>query len=76
MDKASDWTFGTKYGGHFEVAGGGAVAVRGSERELDWGELKRRDLRIVWWKELILFEDELDDNGEAVYSVRIVSFGR
>lgn len=74
VEGGSDWTFTTRYGGdlriggHLAVAGGGSLGV-------DYEELRRVDIPILFASEVVLFEDELDDNGTASYKVRIRVMG-
>lgn len=79
LEGASDWTFSTKYGGTvFRRKDGKESKVKICKdgcRGIDYDKLMRRDLNILFWKEVILFEDELDDNGQASYTVRVVSAG-
>lgn len=74
LDGASDWTFSTRYGG--DVAGGPAGGVfRAGGAAVDYDALRRTDEPILFFDEVILFEDELDDNGVASYRVRIRVMG-
>ncbi len=43
-----------------------------TEERIDYEKLKVQE-RIAFYDEVILFEDELADNGAAVFSVKIVS---
>ena len=45
-----------------------------TEERIDYEKLKDQE-RIAFYDEVILFEDELADNGAAVFSVKIVSIG-
>lgn len=73
LENASDWTFTTRYPGTVARDGGGAVEfLRGNDGGgIDYEMLKRTDVPILYFNEVIFFEDELDDNGTASYKVRI-----
>lgn len=43
-----------------------------TEERIDYERLKKQE-NIAFYEEVILFEDELADNGEAILSVKIVS---
>ena len=43
-----------------------------TEERIDYEKLKVQE-RIAFYDEVILFEDELADNGAAIFSVKIVS---
>lgn len=74
LRNASDWTFTTKYAGTFTGSVRYAPNDRSSELvEIDYDALRNVDIPIRLFSEVILFEDELDDNGTASYKVRIVS---
>lgn len=65
LPNASDWTFTTRYTGTHpqrEIVGGGAI---------DYEALRDTSLPILYSAAIILFEDELDDNGSASFKVRI-----
>ena len=66
--KPYDWTF-TPRGYKGRVEGAKADVVGTSER-IDYEKLKRRE-KILFFDEVILYEDELDDNGSAVLNVKI-----
>ena len=46
--------------------------VAETEERIDYQKLKMQE-RIAFYDEVILFEDELADNGAAIFSVKIVS---
>lgn len=91
IEKASDWTFSSRYPGTVKTSGhswddlapGWApVSERsasgtdtpsptGSLTGIDYNALRNTELPILFSSEVILFEDELDDNGTASYRVRI-----
>jgi type 2A phosphatase activator TIP41 len=66
---ASDWTFTTRYAGTVK-------RVEGCEGQgdvgIDYENLRRIDVPILFFDEVILFEDELDDQGHSSYIVRLV----
>lgn len=93
IDKASDWTFSTRYPGTVTASRnsmdelsptwapssghiyGNSVASGDSVQSplvpIDYDVLRNMELPILFSSEVILFEDELDDNGVASYKVRI-----
>lgn len=77
LTHASDWTFSTKYGGTINVTGKFGGIKSSSTVDLsdvvgvDYDALRDTSLPILFSSEVILFEDELDDNGTASYKVRI-----
>jgi len=64
---AFDWTFTTDYPGTLNVPGS---IQEGSNDRIDFDRLTRKD-KILWFKEIDLFEDELADHGTAGCSVKI-----
>lgn len=48
------------------------VQVKETDERIDYEKLKQQE-KIAFYDEVILFEDELADNGAAVFSVKIVS---
>lgn len=92
IEKASDWTFSTRYPGTVKLAGDlhdllspkwvpcdpaqerspeGDSSSCASPEGIDYDALRNTDLPILFSAQVILFEDELDDNGTASYKVRI-----
>lgn len=93
IEKASDWTFSTRYPGTVKTLGNNLdeltpswVSSLDSETgdidkdrpdagsplvRIDYDALRNTDLPILFSSQVILFEDELDDNGTASYKVRI-----
>ena len=67
-----DWTFYTAYSGTLTHVGGAPVAVCPCEDRIDYGVLRRPD-PLLFADTVVLFEDELDDNGCSKLSVKIVS---
>jgi hypothetical protein len=66
--KPFDWTFTTDYSGTLT----GNFSITPTNTRIDLDKLRRRD-KILFYHDLLLFEDELHDNGTAVCSVKIVS---
>lgn len=64
--KPYDWTYTTGYRGDVE-----GLEVAGTEERIDYEQLKKQE-RIEFYDDIILFEDELADNGTAVLSVKMV----
>ncbi|KAI9017141.1 TIP41-like family-domain-containing protein [Gaertneriomyces semiglobifer] len=62
--KPFDWTYSTEYKGDSE----GPEWKEGGE--VDYDRLKTRE-QILFWDEVVLFEDELADNGTALLTLRI-----
>lgn len=86
LDRPSDWTFSTRYAGTItppptdivktdvspsDDADGGVRATRSNMVQIDYDALRDTALPILFSAQLLLFEDELDDNGTAFYRVRI-----
>lgn len=67
-----DWTYSTDYPGTLS----GDWVVKKTDLQIDYERLKQRE-PILFFKEIILYEDELHDNGIAKCSVkiRVMSFG-
>lgn len=71
VHKPYDWTFSTLYQGQFE----------GSFKEYQGGKLDYEKLKankdIKFYDEVIMYEDELADNGASIYSLklRVMDFG-
>jgi len=64
--KPFDWTFTTDYVGTLT----GGFTVTPTDTRIDLDKLRRRE-KILFYHDLLLFEDELHDNGTAVCSVKI-----
>lgn len=64
--KPFDWTFTTDYSGTLT----GNFAITSTDTRIDLDKLRRRD-KILFYHDLLMFEDELHDNGTAVCSVKI-----
>ncbi|GJQ09350.1 hypothetical protein GpartN1_g1141.t1 [Galdieria partita] len=65
-----DWTFSTNYGGTWLLEGE-ETTLSATQSYLDWPLLRREDIPLLFFKELSLFEDELDDQGISSLSVRL-----
>lgn len=62
-----DWTFTpTKYNGTVTTS----VNVTSTDQRIDYEKLKERE-RILFYKDVVLYEDELDDNGCSKLSIKI-----
>ena len=72
--KPFDWTFSTAYSGTLLDSATHALRVTPTTQEPDQEKLLRRD-KIVYHTELVLFEDELADNGSSklVVKCRVMS---
>mmetsp|Transcript_15910 Transcript_15910/g.31941 ORF Transcript_15910/g.31941 Transcript_15910/m.31941 type:complete len:233 (+) Transcript_15910:937-1635(+) len=69
LRSSRDWTFSTNYSGTCQ---GPAIPVEDDDAaEIDLRLCRRTDLPILYFQELVLFEDELDDNGVSVMSLRM-----
>lgn len=64
--KEFDWTFSSAYAGTVQSA----HVPRATEEPIDLERLKRRD-PILFYDEVVLFEDELADNGASMLSVKL-----
>lgn len=65
VESASDWTFTTEYNGTLNSS------LVPTEKSIDYDLLRDTTLPIRFSSSVILFEDELDDNGISSYKVRI-----
>lgn len=87
LENASDWTFTTHYPGttlfvsSIQQQSSKTTDIFSSKHSrdtskqyIDYASLRNVDVPILFFKDMILFEDELDDNGVSIYRVRIVSF--
>lgn len=80
IEHASDWTFTTEYAGTFTSANSDAShtpsvqAADCNDHQLctiNYSALRDTSLPILFSSEVVLFEDELDDNGTASFRVRL-----
>lgn len=65
--KPFDWTFSTDYKGTIS----GSVILSPTDERINIEKLKERE-KILFYHELMLYEDELHDNGIASCTVKIV----
>jgi type 2A phosphatase activator TIP41 len=72
LPNPSDWTFTTRYAGSISGAAPTSGAMVRNVIAIDLEALRRTDIPILFFSEILLFEDELDDQGSATYTVRIV----
>ena len=72
--KRYDWTFTpSNYKGCLlSEANSDSLKVSVTDEKIDYERLKIQE-KIVYFDEIILYEDELDDNGIAKLSIKIVS---
>lgn len=69
MDKKPfDWTFTSDYKGSIS----GPTEIKPTEERIDIEKLKQKE-KILFYQELMLYEDELHDNGIASSTIKIVS---
>lgn len=68
--KPFDWTFTTKYCGSLTASRQRTFQVEETEERIDYDRLKQQE-RIYFYDEVILYEDELADNGTAVLTAKI-----
>lgn len=66
--KPFDWTFTTDYAGSLSSD----FTVEDTDERIDIERLKQKE-KILFYEELMLFEDELHDNGTASCTVKIVN---
>jgi type 2A phosphatase activator TIP41 len=78
LENPSDWTFTTKYSGTVKTFPDTPEAFQGCEAlhdglaQIDYDVLRNTDIPILYFTDVLLFEDELDDNGTASFRVRMV----
>ncbi|XP_064400116.1 TIP41-like protein [Halichondria panicea] len=68
--KPFDWTYTTDYKGTLSSKGTTNLEVTDTSNRKDFEQLKQQE-QILFYDEVILSEDELADNGTAVFSVKI-----
>ncbi|XP_064399433.1 TIP41-like protein [Halichondria panicea] len=68
--KPFDWTYTTDYKGTLSSKGTTNLEVTDTSDRIDFEQLKQQE-QIFFYDEVILYEDELADNGTAVFSVKI-----
>ncbi|XP_025098290.1 TIP41-like protein isoform X2 [Pomacea canaliculata] len=71
--KPYDWTFTTDYKGTLDIQPGCEMKVSETTERIDIEKLKRRE-NIGFYSDVVLFEDELSDNGCSILSVKIISW--
>lgn len=81
LQQPSDWTFSTHYPGTITLVGAKLDSLSPhwkptqqngtSVVSIDYDALRDTDIPILFASQVLLFEDELDDNGIASYEVRI-----
>lgn len=69
VSKPFDWTFTTNYKGTINDTNN-QVFISKSDEKIDVERLKRRE-KILFFDEIVLFEDELADNGSAQLTVKL-----
>lgn len=67
--KPFDWTFSSDYRGTISKS----TTIKSTEERIDIEKLKQKE-KILFYQELMLYEDELHDNGIASSTIKIVSF--
>lgn len=66
--KPFDWTFSSDYRGTIS----GPTEIISTEERINIEKLKEKE-KILFYQELMLYEDELHDNGIASSNIKIVS---
>lgn len=67
--KPFDWTFSTDYRGTLSIT----AVVTSTEERIDIEKLKLKE-KILFYQDLMLYEDELHDNGIASCTIKIVRY--
>lgn len=65
-DSNYDWTYTTFYEGTFS-----SEVSSCTDRKIDYDRLRRKDVPILWYDDVLLFESELDDNGSSSLRAKI-----
>ncbi|XP_045197404.1 TIP41-like protein [Mercenaria mercenaria] len=68
--KPFDWTFTTEYKGTLIGKDGAQLQVEKTDERIDLEKLKVRE-KIHFYEDILLFEDELSDNGSSLMNVKI-----
>jgi len=68
VTKPFDWTFTTDYKG--TITNQEHLDIEESEEKIDFEKLKKRE-KILYFDEMVLFEDELADNGSAELNLKV-----
>jgi len=69
MKDKGNWTFSTGYRGSLKTAND-SINFKPTTRQIDYDRLRDRTKPICKSEDIILFEDELDDNGQAQLRLR------
>ena len=67
-----DWTFSTDYQG--TLLGHRPLSPQPTDCRIDMEKLKQRE-KIMFYEDILLFEDELADHGCAICNVKVVRYG-
>jgi len=65
-----DWTYTTTYAATIKDTSGACVKRRTSTKRIDYEMLKRKD-PILWFGTTQLYEDDLFDNGDSSYTIKV-----
>lgn len=65
-----DWTYTTRYKGTEKISPEGHKFVRDDSQEIPFDKLSRPD-HILFYDDMILFEDELADNGISILNIKV-----
>lgn len=68
--KPFDWTFTTEYKGTLIGKDGVQLKVEPTDERIDLEKLKVRE-KIHFYEDILLFDDELSDNGSSIMNVKI-----
>jgi len=68
--KPFDWTYTTSYDGTLRDTEGARWSCEETTQQMDMAKLRARD-KILYHDEMVLFEDELADNGSTKLDVRV-----
>ena len=70
VSRPFDWTFSTDYQG--TLLGHQKLAPQPTDDRIDMEKLKQKE-KIMFYEDILLFEDELADHGCAICNVKVVS---
>ena len=65
-----DWTYTTEYAGTLVPSSHDFIRVEPTKEQINLDKLKQQD-KILFYNEIVLFEDELADNGVSILNVKI-----
>lgn len=65
-----DWTYTTEYSGTIEPSPPHAIKIEATKERINLEKLKQQE-KILFYSDIILFEDELADNGVSILRVKI-----